>query len=110
MAISAMTFGESRSRPAVTLNPFGEGRAIYISNDDSCFVETPMKNPPKDVPTGFRAVEQKIVDCPTELDDAAWDDCSWGVLYAVKGDPNCLCGPLAGNPPPPPRLSACPKP
>jgi len=91
------------------LNPSdAHGRAIHVSTDDSCFVEVPMKDPPKNFPTGFRAVDQKIVDCPIELDDAAWDNCAWGTLYAVKGEANCLCGSLGGNPPPPPRLTTCP--
>lgn len=91
------------------LNPKGaDGKAIYLASDDSCFVEVPRKDPAKVLVPGERPLDQKVVDCPEALDDAAWDNCSWGTLHAVKGEPDCLCVSLGGNPPPPPWHVACP--
>jgi len=87
-----------------------DGRTIYVSNDDSCFVEVPIKTPPKTpLPSGSRYVDDVPLDCPAALDDPAWDECSWGTLLAHKTKPECYCTSLGGNPPPPPRLVACPK-
>ncbi len=87
-----------------------DGHAIFVRDDDICYFEVPMKKPPKMMPTGFRQMDQVPIDCPPELDDPAWDECSYSTLMAPKTPPgDCYCFSLGGNPPPPPRLVHCPK-
>jgi hypothetical protein len=86
-----------------------QGRMIYVASDDSCFVQLPMKKEPKNMVPGMRWYDPGPVDCPKELDDPAWDDCSYGTLEAVKGKAECYCVQQGGNPPPPPSKIACPK-
>ncbi|MGZ6084824.1 MAG: hypothetical protein ACXWUE_15230 [Polyangiales bacterium] len=95
----------------VAQNPTdSEGRTIFVSFDDTCFVQMPKKNQPKALPPGMPWYDTLLVDCPTELDDPAWDDCSGGTLEAVKGKSGeCYCVHPGGNPPPPPNVVACPK-
>jgi hypothetical protein len=86
-----------------------QGRTIYVASDDTCYVQLPMKNPPKNMVPGMPWYDIGPVDCPAELDDPAWDDCQYGTLEAVKGKADCYCVRSGGNPPPPPAKIACPK-
>jgi hypothetical protein len=98
----------------VAKNPVdASGRTIFVRNDDVCYVEEPMKTPPKKpLPTGFRMVDSIPVDCPPEVDDPAWDECTYSILNAPKKmvpGGECYCFSVGGNPPPPPRAVTCPK-
>jgi hypothetical protein len=87
-----------------------DGRTIYVDASDVCYVEVPPKKPPSTpLPPGMRFMDRVNVDCPAVFDDAAWDDCNYGPLMKNKTKPECFCMSLGGNPPPPPRLVACPK-
>lgn len=96
----------------VPQNPKGdpEGHVAYLAPDDRCYVEVPMKPPIPPLPTGGRPFDNVYVDCPPEMDDPAWDSCTWGTLSAnTKKANDCVCIPMGGNPPPPPVGVACPK-
>jgi hypothetical protein len=87
-----------------------QGRSIYASYDDHCYVEVPMKTlPPMGLPSGARAIDTQFVDCPPAMDDPAWDTCTSSGLSRSKTKDECYCMPLGGNPPPPPRVNRCPK-
>lgn len=87
-----------------------DGRTIYVDGSDECYVEVPPKTPPKfPAPPGLRMMDHLAVDCPAIMDDAAWDECLYGPLMQHKTKAECYCLALGGNPPPPPRLVACPK-
>ncbi|MBL8718454.1 MAG: hypothetical protein JNL79_20910 [Myxococcales bacterium] len=93
-----------------TLNPTDPtGHQLYVGSDDRCFYEVTPKGPVPPMPTGARWVEPVFVDCPVELDDPAWDHCTYSTLHSVAGESYCLCSSLGGNPPPPPNEVACPK-
>jgi hypothetical protein len=86
------------------------GRPIYASPDDHCYVETPPTTPPPTGgPTGMRYVQWAFLDCPPAMDDPAWDTCTSSGLSRSKTKDECYCMPLGGNPPPPPRVNRCPK-
>jgi len=84
------------------------GRAVFVAYDDRCYVEVPMKPPYPPMPTGARAVDTVFVDCPAAVDDPAWDTCTSSQLMLAPSKQQCFCVPLGGNPPPPPRINACP--
>jgi hypothetical protein len=93
-----------------TLNPTdAQGRTVYAAMDDTCYVEVPMKPPYPPMPSGARAIETIPVDCPSAMDDPAWDTCDGSTLSRSKAKGECYCLPLGGNPPPPPLKNRCPK-
>jgi hypothetical protein len=88
-----------------------DGRRIDLANDDSCYVVVPKTTPrPKDLNTGERWTENVAVDCPAELDDAAWDTLQAGEFLGWDEKTGaCAFVPEFGNPPPPPVEAGCPK-
>ena len=87
-----------------------DGRTLYVDSSDTCYVEVPPKALPKTpMPPGLRMMDHLALDCPAIMDDPAWDECAYGPLMKNKSKPECYCMALGGNPPPPPRLVACPK-
>ncbi len=93
-----------------TVNPKDDkGRAILAMSDDRCAVQVPFKGPtPTNVPTGWSPRSYENVDCPAEMDDPAYDDCTYHVSVDTKSM-TCYCMPDGGNPPPPPRKQRCPE-
>lgn len=85
-----------------------EGRTIFVGGDDTCYVTMPAKKP-HNLPPGFPDLDTVDVDCPPELDDPAWDDCTGGTLQASTKKNECWCAQSYGNPPPPPAVVHCPK-
>lgn len=93
---------------AKTVNPSDDkGRMIQAMSDDTCAVQVPYNGPPlpKNGPTGFSPRSYENVDCPKEMDDAAWDDCTSRIMFDSG---SCYCMSDGGNPPPPPRKQKCP--
>lgn len=85
-----------------------DGRRIFVAHDDRCYVEKPGPASPTPLPPGMRNVTREWVDCPVELDDAAWDHCAGSTLSANVKTGVCHCMPMDGNPPPPPVEVPCP--
>jgi len=93
---------------AKTVNPSDDkGRLIQAMSDDTCAVQVPYNGPPlpKNGPTGFSPRSYEAVDCPKEMDDAAYDDCTYRIMFDAG---SCYCMSDGGNPPPPPRKQKCP--
>lgn len=88
-----------------------QGRRIDLAADDHCHVVVPKNTPPpKDMNTGERWTDNVPVDCPPELDDAAWDNLPAGAFLGHdQASGNCAFVPELGNPPPPPQIATCPK-
>ncbi|MBS0658921.1 MAG: hypothetical protein JSR82_11840 [Verrucomicrobia bacterium] len=79
-----------------------KGRTIYAQGT-ACVVHVPSGSKQ----TSWQPPETKVVDCPPQMDDPAWDHCP-GVLHRRKGEAACICT-MDGNPPPPPSEVPCPK-
>lgn len=93
---------------ATKLNPKDdEGRVIYAGQDGSCYVQVPLPKGTPPAPTGSRNVDNKTIDCPASMNDAAWDSCLGGTMLRASAD-LCACDPMWGNPPPPPSRAECP--
>lgn len=100
------------TKPATSklLNPTdAKGRMIFTRPDDVCMVEgTPKEPRPQTLPPGLPWRSLERVDCPPEMDDPAWDDCT-DRLVLDEAAGTCFCVASFGNPPPPPRPNVCPK-
>jgi hypothetical protein len=109
-AVYATPDGTRPGEEPKLLNPKdANGRVVLTRPDDVCVVAVPPKEPrPSTLPTGLPWRSLERVDCPPEMDDPAWDDCT-DRLVADEGAGRCFCVPEYGNPPPPPRANACPK-
>jgi len=92
----------------VSLHPKdGQGRTIYVRDDNSCFVETPKEGDPPPRTDGW--VNNVPVDCPPLFDDPAWDDrrSNWELKKDEKAN-ECLFDYIRGNPPPASVKATCP--
>jgi hypothetical protein len=71
------------------LNPrSAHGEWIYSSADGACYYET-IANAPSNAPVNpWRKI---VVDCPTDIDDPAYDVCVDGRLEGTRGAPKCSC-------------------
>jgi hypothetical protein len=96
------------SRGGAMLNPTdAEGRTIFRSAEGACYIQLPPPSPEAGTPAvSFRPPVRRPVDCPPAMLTAGWEACAGGTLREGEGD-DCLCTVL-GNPPPPPRVVACP--
>jgi hypothetical protein len=89
---------------ATKLNPKIDNMTVFTGHDGSCYIRVPTgdsKGP------GAAVETTQLVDCPSEMNDPAWDTCLAGQLLALPGG-ECACA-YSGNPPPPATVAECPK-
>jgi hypothetical protein len=98
----------AREGNAVSLHPKDrEGRTVFVSNNNHCFVEVPREGKPPPRTDGW--VVPSFVDCPPVFDDPAWDALRSG--WELKMDEKsrqCFFEPVRGNPPPADARANCP--
>ena len=76
---------------SVNFNPAAPAPAtgsILIAPDDRCYYETIQGAPSNSPVDPWRKI---YVDCPSALDDPAFDSCTDGRLQGARGAPRCLC-------------------
>jgi hypothetical protein len=78
---------------------------VYTLGMGRCGVDLP-RLPDAPVSSGINLNIGEVV-CPEEMLDPAFQACAESIL--VRQSPEeCVCEPVTGNPPPPPRPVACP--
>ncbi len=86
-----------------------EGHLIYRKSGGDCYVQVEKKgDPPADLMSGERWVDEKAVECPKELDDPAFAAVGEGSILGQGPDGKCFVSQTYGNPPPPPVETPCP--
>ena len=86
------------------------GHSIYRKADGSCYVQVPKKgDPPKDLMSGERWVDNEAVACPKEFQDPAFAVMGDGTLLGQDDQGTCYLAQTFGNPPPPPQDVPCPE-
>lgn len=87
-----------------------DGHLVMHKPDGRCYVQVPKSTPPpKDLISGERWVEDKIVSCPAEYVDPAFAAIGEG-MYWIQ-DPStgeCSQARTFGEPPVPPTKTKCP--
>ncbi len=79
---------------------------VYRSENSTCYVRLPFPEG-SGPPVSFRPPPTVAVDCPSPMNDPAWDACADGSALSTPEADACLCA-VFGNPPPPPRSIVCP--
>jgi len=94
------------------LNPTDASRnTIYLDVKGHCYVQGDRS---PGVAGDYGERMPRVVDCPPEMDDPAWDTCNGGEVRLERSDRSdrCYCVDPGGggNPPPPARAAenACP--
>lgn len=86
------------------------GHSIFRKADGSCYVQVPKKGePPKDLMSGERWVENEAVACPKEFQDPAFAAVPDGSVLGQDDKGKCYVAQTYGNPPPPPQEAPCPQ-
>jgi len=87
-----------------------ENRLIQRKKEATCYVQVDKKGPPpKDLMSGERWVEDKVVPCPKEYDEPAFAAIPPGNIWVQDAQTGeCSHEPLYGNPPPPATKAECP--
>ena len=85
---------------AVTQNARDADDRLIFAMGDTCKIEVPPSGPE------LATHEYEDVDCPSDYDDEAWDDCAFILTRASSG---CYCVPSSEDSAEPPKPTGCPK-
>lgn len=89
------------------LNATSENHGRVLTQyDGTCAVDVPLASDV--IPASGIHLNLHPVDCPPSMKNPAFQHCSQGLLVRISAE-HCECEPLAGNPPPAAKRTACPE-